>query len=88
MPNIEVTVKELEHLISCVMQSRANYANTVDHDYLMELADLHLKLENALELWTNGGVVEIPVPAHLKKLGVQKWEKEYPPHPEECVRHG
>ena len=82
MPQIDVTKNELEHLIACVMDARADYADVGDHDYLMALADLHLKLENALQLWTEGGTVELPIPPSLQRLGVTKYEKEYPPHPE------
>ena len=79
MPEIDVTRKELAALIACVMESRIN---EVQDEFTEMLPDLHLKLENALELWINGGTVELPIPEQFKKLGVSKWEKEYPPHDE------
>ena len=85
MPQIDVTRKELEALIACVMESRIN---EVQDEFTEMLPDLHLKLENALELWINGATIELPIPEHFRKLGVTKWEKEYPPHDEGCDRHG
>jgi len=85
VPQIDVTRKELEALIACVMESRIN---EVQDEFTEMLPDLHLKLENALELWINGATIELPIPEHFRKLGVTKWEKEYPPHDEGCDRHG
>jgi len=79
VPQIDVTRKELEALIACVMESRIN---EVQDEFTEMLPDLHLKLENALELWINGATIELPIPEHFRKLGVSKWEKEYPPHDE------
>jgi len=79
MPEIDVTRKELEALIACVMESRIN---EVQDEFTEMLPDLHLKLENALELWINGATIELPIPEHFKRLGVSRWEKEYPPHPD------
>ena len=85
MPQIDVTRMELESLIQCVVECRLHA--TIESESCMfmnteDLPDLHLKLENALELWINGGTVELPIPEQFKKLGVSKWEKEYPPHDE------
>jgi hypothetical protein len=82
MPSLEVTREELEDLIACVMESRCDYFGHSPTETLSRLPDLHLKLENALELWINGATVELPIPEHFRKLGVSKWEKEYPPHGE------
>jgi len=79
VPQIDVTRKELEALIGCIMECRINGDVDLDTE---GFPDLHLKLENALELWINGGTVELPIPEQFKKLGVSKWEKEYPPHDE------
>ena len=84
MPSIDVTRKELEALIECVMESRIN---DVQDRFTEMLPDLHLKLEVALELWINGATTEIPVPAHFKRLGVTKWEVEHPPHPDKGDSH-
>jgi hypothetical protein len=82
MPSVEVTRKELEELIDAVMLHRCNHDG--DADYGMMLTDLHLKLENVLELWIHGGEVELPIPAHMKAMGVDKWTRVYPPHDEGC----
>lgn len=78
MPSIELTREELEAAIDAVLLHRLN--NDGDADYGMMLATLHLRLENALELWINGGEVDIPVPEHMKAMGVSAWKKVYPPH--------
>jgi len=80
MPQIDVTRKELETLIECVAYQRTEL-NMLPEDN-EKLPDLHLKLENALELWINGATIELPIPEHFKRLGVSRWEKEYPPHPD------
>ena len=80
MPNLDITRLELELLIECVAYQRTEL-NMLPEDN-EKLPDLHLKLENALELWINGATIELPIPEHFRKLGVSKWEKEYPPHDE------
>jgi hypothetical protein len=85
MPQIDVTRKELEALIEAILHSRLYNDGTPEEGIL--LMELHLKLENALELWIHGATVEIPVPEHFKKLGVSKWEVEHPPHPDKGDVH-
>jgi len=83
MPEIDVTRTELELLIECVAYQRTEL-NMLPEDN-EKLPDLHLKLENALQLWIYGGTVELPVPEHFKRIGTVKWEKVYPPHDEGVV---
>jgi len=85
MPSIDVTRKELEALIEAILHSRLYNEGTQEEGRM--LAELHLKLEDALELWINGATTEIPVPAHFKRLGVTKWEVEHPPHPDKGDSH-
>lgn len=80
MPSIELTREQLEATIDAVMIHRINHDGDAEHG--MVLAELHLKLENALELWIYGGSIELPVPEHMKKMGVRSWTKECPPHDE------
>jgi len=86
MPSIEVTRKELEALIENVMNHRIECKpdEEIRYEYCTMLSILHSKLEDALELWINGGEVELPVPAHMKAMGVNKWTKVHPPHDEGC----
>ena len=86
MPHLEVTRKELEQLIESVMHLRS--FGDVEFEFGVELSLLHLKLEDALELWINGGTIEIPVSPKLKALGVCKHEIVHQPHDEGCERHG
>jgi len=85
MPKIELTRPELEALIDSVMVSRANvdpgFAGG-DPEYGLMLAMLHLKLEEALELWINGGLVEMPIPPRLQGLGIASIHIDHPPHDE------
>jgi hypothetical protein len=46
------------------------------------LINLHVKLEEALELWINGGLVEVPIPPHLQGIGIAAIHIEHPPHDE------
>ena len=86
MPKLEVTRHELELLIESVMYLRI--FGDVEFDFGVDLSCLHLKLEDALELWINGGTIEIPVTPALRKLGVCNHEIVHQPHDEGCVRHG
>lgn len=83
MPNIEVTRKELELLIDAMVILRVT-GGTGHADVDMLLPDLHLKLENALELWIYGGEVKLPVTPRMKEMGVVGWTKVCPPHDEGC----
>jgi len=82
MPKFEVSREQLEDLIQAVMYLRTDL--TLDFEMGERLVDLHIKLEDALELWINGGEVEIPVPPHYKAMGVNKWTLIHPPHDEGC----
>lgn len=86
MPKLEVTRLELNALIDAVMLTRADQNLTPE---LSELySELHVKLETCLELWINGGEIELEVPPEFRKIGVSKWTKVLPPHDEGCARHG
>ena len=83
MPKLEVSREELEILIDAVMMHRIDTPPTCvgGLDYIKKVADLHVKLEEALELWIHGGVVEVPIPDYLKDIkGISSMEIEHPPH--------
>ena len=75
MIKLEVTVDELEALNNAIVLLR------VCGDYTKPsiLPDLHLKLENLLELYTKGGEIELPIPERLRTLGVTRHVKVIPP---------
>lgn len=84
---LDFNKSELEDLISCVMLRRVEEAHpdhmgAPDFDFLMRLADLHLRLENALEVLTNGGEIKMPVSEEMKKLGVTDITMVYEPRGE------
>jgi hypothetical protein len=88
MPSLDISREHLEDLIQAVMYARLNIALDSDPevdpdtDFLIRLAEVHLKLEDALDLWINGGIVDIPIPAHLQGMGIAGIQKVYPPHDE------
>lgn len=73
-----LTRVELDATIDAVMLHRLN--NDGDAEYGEMLSKLHLKLENELERWIKGYEEELPLPPHMKALGVQRWVKVHPPH--------
>jgi len=84
MPNLEVTREELEILIDAMMFHRIDTQPTCvgGLEYIEKIGNLHVKLEETLELWINGGLIEMPVSEKMKALGVASIHREYPPHDE------
>ena len=84
MPKLEVTREELEDLIQSVMLLRCDLS--VEPEMGQRLINLHVKLEETLELWINGGLVEVPIPPHLQGIGIAAIHIEHPPHDEGVTR--
>jgi hypothetical protein len=84
MPHLEVTREHLEDLIQAVMYTRLNVAleEKPDTNFLLRLMDIHTKLEDTLELWINGGIIELAIPPHLQNMGIHSIQKVCPPHDE------
>lgn len=78
--SLEVTRDEMEDLIQAVMLLRADLS--IDPDMSYRLEELHIKLEERLDLWIHGGEIEVPIPEHLKGMGVASIHKVYEPHDE------
>jgi hypothetical protein len=78
MPKLELTKQELLDLIDTVMAMRSEVTTDLDDvEFNQRLMDIYQKLEDCLSLWEGGGIVSLPVPDHMKALGVVSIDKVY-----------
>jgi hypothetical protein len=81
MPNVTLSKQDLDDLIDALLFMRV--AGEPEFDLAMRLSDIHLRLENELEAWTNGGEIEIPLSPALKAAGAKQMFKVYEAHPDD-----
>jgi len=84
LPVVPVSKEELELLIATVLDARLTGEYTIDEAAM--LADLHLRLEENLETWINGGEIELPITKRQAALGVTSHVRVYEPHEEDHGR--